>query len=55
MFLTSFVVDREGCKWTGRSAVEVNIENERFTVVFTLSFGRLRQRIKLKLKVRAAR
>ena len=45
---------------TGRGAVAVNIENERFTVLcsrcrdklkfgnFTLSFGRLRQRIVLK-------
>ena len=53
-------MDRARCKWTGRSAVEVNIENERFTVMcsrfgqnlklgnFTLSFGRLRQRIVLK-------
>ena len=32
-FLASFIVDRARCKWTGRSAVEVNIENERFTVV----------------------
>ena len=32
-FLASFVVDRARCKWTGRSAAEVNIENERFTVV----------------------
>ena len=59
-FLASFIVDRARCKWTGRSAVEQNIENERFTVVcsrcrlnlkfgnFTLSFGRLRQRIVLK-------
>ena len=47
-------------KWTGRNTVELNIENERFTIVywrccknlkfgnFTLSFGRLRQRIALK-------
>ena len=28
-----FIVDRSRCKWTGRSAVEVNIENERFAVV----------------------
>ena len=59
-FFASFFVDRARCKWTGRSAVEVNIENERFTVVcsrcrenltfgnFTLSFGRWRQRIVLK-------
>ena len=46
---------RDSCKWTGRSAFEVNVENKRFTVVcsrcrwnFTLSFGRLRQRIELK-------
>ena len=26
---------RARCKWTGRSAVEVNIENERFTVVWS--------------------
>ena len=26
------IVDRSRCKWTGRSAVEVNIENERLTV-----------------------
>ena len=32
-FLASFIVDRARCKWTGRSAVEQNIENERFTVV----------------------
>ena len=29
----TFIVDRARCKWTARSAVEVNIENERFTVV----------------------
>ena len=28
-FLTSVIVDRTCCKWTGRSAVEANIENER--------------------------
>ena len=28
-------VERARCKWTGISAVEVNIENERFTVVFS--------------------
>ena len=41
--------------WTGRSAVEANVENERFTVVrsrcrygnFTLSLDSLRQRIVL--------
>ena len=32
-FLESFKVDRARCKWTGRSAVEVNIKNEIFTVV----------------------
>ena len=59
-FLASFIVHRARCKRTGRSAVEVNLENERFNVVcwrcrenlkfgnFTLSFGRLRQRIVLK-------
>ena len=59
-FLASSVVDRVRCKWTGRSAVGVNYENERFTVVcsrcrrnlkirnFTLSFGRWRQGIVLK-------
>ena len=56
-FLAPFIVDRARCKWTGRRAVEVNTENKRFTVVcsrcrkfrnFTLSFGRLRQRIVLK-------
>ena len=47
-------------KWTGRSGVNVNIKNTSFSVVclccrenlkcgnFTLSFGRLRQRILLK-------
>ena len=56
---SSFIVDRECCKWTGRRAIEVNVEDERFTVVcslccwnlkfgnFTL-FGRLCQRIVLK-------
>ena len=29
----TFIVDRARCKWTGRGAVEVNIENERFTTV----------------------
>ena len=29
----TFVVDRARCKWTGRSAVEVFMENERFTVM----------------------
>ena len=32
-FLVSVVVDRARCKWTGRSVVEVIIENERFIVV----------------------
>ena len=60
-FRLEYVVDRARCKWTGRSTVEVNIEDERFTIVvcsrcrqrpksgnFPLSFGRLRQRIVLK-------
>ena len=59
-FLAPFIVDRAHCKWTGISAVQVNYENERFTVVcsrcrqnlkirnFTLSFGRWRQWIVLK-------
>ena len=59
-FLASFIVDTARCKWTGGSAVEENIGNERFTVVFSrcrlnlksgnfkLSFGRLCQRIGLK-------
>ena len=60
-FRLEYVVDRARCKWTGKSTVEVNIEDERFTVVvrsrcrqcpksgnFPLSFGRLRQRIVLK-------
>ena len=54
------IVDKARCKWTARCAVEVIIESERFIVVcsrcpenfkfenFTLSFGRLRQRILLK-------
>ena len=29
----TIMVDREWCKWTGRSAVEASIENETFTVV----------------------
>ena len=33
IMVASFIVDRACCKWTGRSAVEVNRENERFTVV----------------------
>ena len=32
-FLASFIVDKVRCKWTGRSAVEVHTENERFSVV----------------------
>ena len=36
IFLASFVGDRARCKWTGRSAVQVKIENERFTVVYSL-------------------
>ena len=58
--LESFIVDRARCKWTDRSAVEVNIQNERRYIVvstcfknlkfgnFTWSFGRLCQRIVLK-------
>ena len=58
LFLSSFIVDRARCKWTGRSAVKVNIENERFTVVcscyrwniefgnFRSSFDRLSNQIK---------
>ena len=30
--VASFIVDRARCKWSGRRAIEVNIENERFTV-----------------------
>ena len=30
-----FIIDSARCKWTGRSTVEVNIENERFTVVYS--------------------
>ena len=56
----SYILDKLRWKWTGRRAVEFNIENERSTVrrsgcrwnlkfgYFTLSFGRLRQRILLK-------
>ena len=33
LFLTSFIVDGARCKWTGRSAVKVNIANGRFPVV----------------------
>ena len=36
-FLASFIIDRARCEWTGRSAIEVNIENERFTVVSSRS------------------
>ena len=32
-FVASFIVDNARCNWTGRSAVEVNVENERLTVV----------------------
>ena len=32
-FLASFIVDRARWKWTRTTAVEVNIETERFTVV----------------------
>ena len=36
LFFTSFIVDGASCKWTGRSAVEVNAENERvYCCVFT--------------------
>ena len=31
--VASFIVDRARSKWTAGSAVEINIENERFTVV----------------------
>ena len=31
----NFVVDRGRCKWTGRCAVEVNMEIERFSVVYS--------------------
>ena len=34
-FLSFFIVDRARCKWTGRSAVEVNVENETFCVAFS--------------------
>ena len=30
----TFIVHRARCKWTGRGAVEVIIENERFTAVY---------------------
>lgn len=32
-FLASFIVDSASCKGTGRSDVEINIENESFSVV----------------------
>ena len=32
-FVASLIFDRARGKWTGRSAVEVNIVNERFAVV----------------------
>jgi len=32
-FLASFIVDSARCKWTGRSTVEVNLGNKRFTIV----------------------
>ena len=31
--LDSLIVHRARCEWTGTSVIEVNIENERFTVV----------------------
>lgn len=30
------IVDRARCKWNGGSAVQVNKENERFTIVVTI-------------------
>jgi len=33
---SSSIVDKECCKWTGRRTVEVNVEDERFTVVCSL-------------------
>ena len=53
------IVDRARCNWTAIGANEVKVDIERFNVVcprcrlnlfgiFTLSFGRLRQRIVLK-------
>ena len=54
------LTEQAACKWTDSSAVVVDIENERFTVMclryrqnfkfenFTMSFGRLRLRIVLK-------
>ena len=60
IFLLAFyIVDKLRWNWTDRSAVQLNIENERFTVAcsscrsslksenFALLFGRLRQRILL--------
>ena len=32
-FLTSFIVDKAYCKWTGRGAIETNVENESFAVM----------------------
>ena len=32
-FLASFIVELTRCKWTGRSTVQENEENERCTVV----------------------
>ena len=31
-FLASFIGDRARCKWTGRSAVDENVESDSFTV-----------------------
>ena len=33
---SSFIIDRARCEWTGRSAVEVNVDNKRFIVVCSL-------------------
>ena len=43
-FLASFIVDRACCKWTGRSAIEVNIfiENERFNIVCSCHYQNLK-------------
>jgi len=58
--LAVYLVDKLLYRWTDRSAVELNLEDERFIVGcswcrenlnfgnFTLSFGRLRHRIVLK-------
>ena len=35
-FLASLIVDRARCKWTGRSAAEVNIENKRLLCVYVV-------------------